>query len=62
MFCEGIHSNALNISWTLYHSDKKLVEKKRNIQLATCNMVTLTGNIMELVDAMKRRRVSVTYL
>ena len=52
----------------LHHSGrmwlKKLVQqqKERKTQLTTWNIRTLTGKSMELVNVMKRRRVSVAYL
>ena len=37
-------------------------QKKRNTRLATWNIGTLTSKSMELVEVMKRRRVSVARL
>ena len=52
----------------LHHSKrvrlKKLIQKqkKREIQLATWNIGTLTGKSMDLVEVMKRRKVSLACL
>lgn len=41
---------------------KKFVQKNRRIQLVCCNNGALVSKRMELVDSMKRRRVTVGYL